>query len=174
MANPASAFKAKAASPKTSVKKSAEKPSAKSIPVKAAAKKAAVKKSIVKRDVKIKYEDKSSGQPDLVPYEKGDMKLHAGTAGKALLVNHRPVVIDGRKKPEMWFVSALIQKGYVGFYFMPVYMNAPVQKQLKPELMKCLKGQACFHIKKADPVIYGAIKEAMKIGFDDYRKRGWI
>ena len=159
--------------------------------VKKTVKKSAVAKPVPKKSSKpdpepyIKYEDKSPGQSHLVPifetikammvpYAKGDMKLHWGTGGKVLLANHREVVIDGRKKPFMWFISALIQKGYLGFYYMPVYMNKPVEKQLRPELLKCLKGQGCFHIKKADPLIYAQIKEAIKIGFDDYRKKGWI
>ncbi len=184
MANPASAFKQKNA-PKKVAKKAAKKAVKKTAP-KTPAKKAAVKRSIeADKDNRIKYADKSGGQPNLVPifetikamfvpYIKGDMKLHGGVPGKALLINHRAVEIDGRKKPEMWFVSALIQKGYVGFYYMPVYMNTPVRNKIKPELLKCLKGKACFHIKKHDPVIYAQIKEALKIGFDDYRNKGWV
>ena len=144
-------------------------------------------KGVVKKDGSIiKYADKSKGQPKalgfifdaiknlLLPYEKDDMKLHAATKGQATLINHKPVEIDGRKKTEMWFASALIQKGYVGFYYMPVYMNEKVRKQLKPELLKCLKGKACFHITKEDPVIYAQIKDALKFGFADYRQNGWL
>ena len=172
---------AKSASVKT-VKKTV----AKKAVVKTAVKKNASKNSNTKEEkFKIKYEDKSGGQPQLLPifenlkklflpYIKGDMKLHGGHGGKATLINERPLVIDGRKKPGMWFVSALIQKGYVGFYYMPVYMNEPVRKQLHPDLLKCLKGKACFYIKKDDPEIYAHIKVALKIGFDDYHKRGWL
>ena len=60
------------------------------------------------------------------------------------------------------------------FYFMCVYMNEPLKKRIKPELLKCLKGKACFHIKKDDSVIYEQIEEALKIGFADFRKRGWL
>ena len=132
-----------------------------------------------------KYTDKSPGQPKLVPifealkalllpYEKGEMKVHGGTGGTISLINHRPLVIDGRKKPAMWFAGAMVQKGFVGFYFMCVYMNEPLKKRINPELLKCLKGKACFHIKKDDPVIYGQIEEALKMGFADFRKRGWV
>ena len=165
---------------KTVVKKAVRK-----VVSKKTVKKAARKKIVGKDAYVVKYEDKSRGQPQLLPifekikalllpYVKGEMKMHGGDGGKIALINNRPLVIDGRKKPGMWFASALVQKGYVGFYYMPVYMNEPVRKQLHPELLKCLKGKACFYIKKEDPVIYAQIKDALKIGFDDYRKKGWV
>ena len=89
------------------------------------------KKSTRSKDaIKIKYSDKSPGQPQLIPifeeikkmlapYEKGTMKLFGGSDGKVGLVSKKPVEILGRKKDELWFASALVQKGYVGFYYMP-------------------------------------------------------
>ena len=169
------------------VKKAAKKVVKKAVKklVKKAAKPVAKKPAGKKKEITLKYSDKSAGQPELVPifeeiknmllpYEKGTLKIHGGTDGKVMLISHKPVEIAGRPREELWFASALIQKGYVGLYYMPVYMNDPVKRQLFPELMKCLKGKACFHIKKADPVIYKQIKEALKIGFADYRSRGWI
>jgi hypothetical protein len=154
--------------------------------------KPAVKKTATKaakssdNTISIKYTDKSPGQSKelttifeaikkmFLPYEKGDMKLHGGTGGQVSLVNHRPVEINGRKKPEMWFAGALIQKGYVGFYFMPAYTGDKLTDLFQPELLKCLKGKSCFHIKKDDKQLYAQIKESLKLGFDAFRKRGWI
>jgi hypothetical protein len=59
----------------------------------------------------IKYSDKSSGQPQLVPifkeikkmlarYEKGTLKLSGGSRGKVGLVSKKPVEILGRKRDE--------------------------------------------------------------------------
>ena len=89
------------------------------------------KKVAEKKEVKIKYQDKSPGQPQLIPifeeikkllkpYEKGTMKLFGGDEGKIVLISKKPVEITGRKKNELWFASALVQKDYVGFYYMPV------------------------------------------------------
>jgi len=154
---------------------------------KAATKKAspAKKSTRSKGEIKIKYSDKSSGQPQLIPifeeirkllapYEKGTMKLFGGFDGKVGLVSKKPVEILGRKREELWFASALVQKGYIGFYYMPVYMNATVKKQIKPELLKCLKGKACFYIKKFDKDIFSQIKEALAIGYKEWQQRGWV
>jgi len=135
--------------------------------------------------IKIKYSDKSPGQPQLVPifdeikkmlapYEKGTLKLFGGSHGKVALVSKRPVEILGRKKDEVWFASALIQKGYVGFYYMPVYGDPLIKKMIKPELLTCLKGKACFYIRKPDQEIFSQIKEALAIGYKEWRQRGWI
>ena len=83
-------------------------------------------------------------------------------------------MVDGKKRDEYWFAAALIQKGYVGFYFMPA-RDAKQQKEIfKPELLKCLKGKSCFHIKKADALIYEQIKEALEKGYRLQKERGWL
>src|SRR6478736_7272493 len=138
-----------------------------------------------KDGIKIKYSDKSPGQPQLIPifeeikkmltpYEKGTMKLFGGSDGKVALVSKKPVEILGRKRDELWFASALVHKGYVGFYYMPVYANPSIKKLIKPELLKCLKGKSCFHIKKFDQEIFSQIKEALAIGHKEWSHRGWI
>lgn len=171
----------------------------KKVAKKAVAKKAVVKKAVVKKvaaktakpakkenTISIKYADKSAGQPELVkifdaikkmmlPYDKkGTLILHAGTGGQANLVSHKAVEIEGRKKTEMWFVSALVQKGYVAFHYLPIYMNQSMGELFSPALMKCLKGKACFHIKKNDPEILAEVQKAIKIGYEVYQKRGWV
>lgn len=132
----------------------------------------------------IKYSDKSAGQPELIPifneikrmletYKTGNFTIREAS-GQALLISEKPVVVNSKKREEMWFASALIQKGYVGFYFMPVYGMKKVSDQIKPELMKCLRGKACFHIKKFDPILNNQIEEALKIGYSAYKEMGWI
>lgn len=136
-------------------------------------------------EIRIKYSDKSLGQPHLIPifevlkkilasYEKGTLKLLGGLGGKVELVSKKPVEICGRKRDELWFAGALVQKGYVGFYYMPVYMDASIKKLIKPELLRCLKGKSCFYIKKFDNEIFSQIKEALEIGYKEWHQRGWI
>lgn len=162
-----------------------------------AAKKAAVKKAAPKKTTTsavkksqskstIKYADKSEGQPDLVPifetlvkmmepYAKGSLQKTGGKDGQISLVSKKPVEVNGRKMDEIWLTGALVQKGFVGFYYMPVYV-APdeIKPQLKPELLKCLKGKSCFHIKKLDDELAKQIKEAIDKGYQFYKKNGWI
>src|SRR4030095_8400567 len=138
-----------------------------------------------KDERQIKYSDKSPGQPQLVlifeeikkmlaPYKKGTMKLSGGFDAKVALVSKKPVEILGRKRDELWFAGALVQKGYVGFYFMPVYADVSIKKLIKPELLSCLKGKSCFHIKKLDKEIFSQIQHALEVGYTAWVKRGWL
>ncbi|MGJ4746093.1 DUF1801 domain-containing protein [Leptospira sp. SA-E8] len=133
----------------------------------------------------IKYEDKSAGQPELVPifdeikklikpYKKGSLKEREGTGGQYSLVSEMEIEVDGKKKPEVYFVGLLVQKGYVGFYFMPIYAEPELKKVFPQELLKCLKGKSCFYIKKKDPVLLSQIKDALKLGYEEYKKKGWV
>jgi hypothetical protein len=137
-----------------------------------------------KTEIGIKYTDKSPGQPELtpifeamkkllLPYEKGTMKL-ISSPGQVVLISKKPVEILGRKRDDLWFASALVQKGYVGFYYMPVYGDPKVKELVKPGLLKCLKGKACFHIKKYDKEIISQIKDALNVGYNLWHKRGWL
>ena len=149
------------------------------------AKAAATKKAASKSATGIKYEDKSAGQPQLVPiftkirdmlvkYGKGSVKQRGGEGGQVVLVSEKPVVIQGKKRDELWVGGLLVQKGYVGFYFMPAQNAAEKKEIFKTELLKCLKGKSCFHIKKEDPVIFEQIEQALRLGFQKYKERGWI
>jgi hypothetical protein len=170
----------------------AAKPSkAKSTPVKKLAKKAAVKKiTPAKTDGKnaetgIKYKDKSIDQPELVPifnalkklllpYAKGNIRQRGGEGGQITLVSEKPVEINGRKRDEYWFAAVLVQRGYVGFYFMPAENKIEQQEMFQHDLLKCLKGKGCFHIKKADPVVYKQVEAALEKGYQACLRKGWI
>ena len=86
----------------------------------------------------------------------------------------KEVVIAGRKKKEVFFAGAIIQKGYVGFYFMPIYVDENMKKVFPTELLALLKGKACFHIRRNDAVIMSQIEKALKAGFNIYRNKGWV
>lgn len=85
-----------------------------------------------------------------------------------------PLVIEGRKRKEVFFASLIIQKSYVGFYFMPVYVETELKTVFQPELLRLLKGKSCFHIKKLDSALLGQIEAALKTGFELYQQRSWV
>lgn len=82
------------------------------------------------------------------PYEKGTIHARANLQGRYDLWSDKDLVDPlGKKRKEMAFAALIIQSGYVGFYFMPVYNSERIPEVIGPELLKCLKGKACFHIK---------------------------
>jgi hypothetical protein len=149
-----------------------------------AASKTTVKKTATKKDTVIKYADKSVGQPVMVEifdklkallqsYAKAPLVAQDGTGGMYNLVSNKPVEILGKER-ELFFASAMVQKGYVGFYFFPIYTDPGIASVLSPELLKCLKGKSCFHIKKDDPVVMEQVKDALDKGYELYKEKGWL
>jgi hypothetical protein len=86
----------------------------------------------------------------------------------------KDLVIEGRKRKEVYFAGLIIQKSYVGFYFMPVYSDAEMKDFFQPELLRCLKGKSCFHIKKLDAMLLSQIDTALQAGYALYQHKGWI
>ncbi len=117
-------------------------------------------KAASSKEKPIKYTDKSIGQPKLIPvfnsikalmkpYVEGTLKERGEAAGIYNLVSEKHVEIEGRKKDEVYFANIIImQKGYVSFYFMPVYGCNKPGEIFHPNLLKLLKSKACFHIKR--------------------------
>jgi len=85
-----------------------------------------------------------------------------------------PVEIEGRKRSEVYFGGLIIQKSYVGFYFMPVYADTDLRDVFGTELLAALKGKSCFHIKRLTPTLRGQIEAALAAGYRLYEERGWV
>lgn len=137
-----------------------------------------------KKSAPAKYSDKSAGQPELLPvfdalrnaisaYAGGNFRPKSDKPGAYELYYDKEAQVAGRKFPELAFAAALIQKGYVGFYFFPVYMDTTLKSQIAPELLKKLKGKSCFHIDVDDPVLMTQIDDALRAGHAYFEKNGW-
>ena len=90
------------------------------------------------------------------------------------LWSFKELVIADRKRKEVFFAGLIIQKAYVGFYFMPVYVDQEIKSLFPLELLSLLKGKSCFHIKKLTPELLGQVRGALKAGFQMYQERGWV
>ncbi len=86
----------------------------------------------------------------------------------------KDLVIADRKRKEVFFAGLIIQKAYVGFYFMPVYTDPETKSLFPPELLRLLKGKSCFHIKKLTPELLTQIDETLERGYKLYQERGWV
>jgi hypothetical protein len=84
------------------------------------------------------------------------------------------VEIAGRKRKEVYFAGLIIQKGYVGLYYMPVYTDPEVAELLDPKFLGTLRGKSCFRIRRLDDELMVHAEEALKAGFELYRAHGWV
>jgi hypothetical protein len=90
------------------------------------------------------------------------------------LWSFKDLVIDGRKRKEVYFAGLVTQKHHVGFYFMPIYVETSLATVFESELLALLKGKSCFHVKKLDDQMLEQIRSALVVGFELYQERGWV
>ena len=109
----------------------------------------------------------------LSPYER-NLSVVDKKPGRYCLASVKDIVIAGRPRTELWFAGIMVQSSYVGFYYMPLYTTSGVKEVLDPELLKLLKGKSCFHVKQVTPSLKRHIKHALKLGFAEYKKNGWV
>ena len=62
----------------------------------------------------------------------------------------KDLVIEGRKRKEVYFAGLIIQKGYVGFYFMPVYAETDLKAVFAPGAAQAAEGQVVLPHQEAD------------------------
>ncbi len=86
----------------------------------------------------------------------------------------KDLVIEGRKRSEIYFAGLVLYKTYVGFYYMPVYAEPEIKRVFPAELLALLKGKSCFHVKALDERLIGEVRDALDFGFKAYQERGWV
>lgn len=110
----------------------------------------------------------------LEPYA-AELSVRRDEPGAYELWSDKQVEIDGRmRKDGVFFVGLLIQKHYVGLYYMPVYTHEEAATFIGEALMKLLKGKSCFQLKRLTPELTEQIEHALAEGLKLYRDRGWI
>jgi len=133
----------------------------------AAAKSAKVPKSVVYDEIEALLRRYSPPFTVCPPGKVGTKRAYG-------LWSQKEVEIAGRKHPAVYFASVIEQKDYVGFYYMPVYMDPKKQKQIAPRLLKMLKGKCCFHVKTMDAELLGQMKAILDLGRDCFKQSGWL
>ena len=112
-------------------------------------------------------------KPLLEPYEKY-YTVNVDEPGRYELWSEKDVALEGHKPHKAFFASLIVQKSYVGFYFMPVYTDPEVKAFFGEELLKLLKGKSCFYVKRLTPTLRVQIEDALKRGHQLYRAKGWV
>lgn len=76
--------------------------------------------------------------------------------------------------PGMYFASTVARKDMVSFYFMPIYYDKDRYTHVAPNLLKNLKGKACFNFKKAEQIDGKELDALLKQGAQVWKKRGYM
>jgi hypothetical protein len=73
---------------------------------------------------------------------------------------------------EYFFGAVQIQKRYVSYYLMPVYMYPDLLDGISPELKKRMQGKSCFNFNKIDKKLMAELTRLTKKGFARFKKEG--
>ena len=90
------------------------------------------------------------------------------------LTSYKKVVIAGRPKDEVYFAGIIIQKDYVGFYYMLAYAEPQVREQLSQEFLALMKGKSCFYIRSTDKAVLDQVRKSLDIALKYYKQKSWV
>lgn len=108
----------------------------------------------------------------LKEYE-GRLRPKHDEEGNYDLWSFKDVEIAGRKRREVFFAQAVIRKGYVGLYYMPIYTDTDLAEVFGPELLSTQRGKSCFHVRSLEGPMREQVEEALRVGYALYEERGW-
>jgi hypothetical protein len=77
-------------------------------------------------------------------------------------------------KRDLYFASTQVNKNYVSYYLMPVYMYPDLLKNISPELKKHMQGKSCFNFKKIETPLFDELARLTKQGFERFMKEEYF
>ena len=88
-----------------------------------------------------------------------------------LSVNTRHIMKNGNL---LWFGGVQINKNYVSYHLMPVYINPHLLENISPALKKRMQGKSCFNFTSLDESLVKELADLTNAAFQDYHKRGYV
>jgi hypothetical protein len=104
----------------------------------------------------------------LKQYE-GAMVVERDSEGEYYLNTRR---FDKRKKP-IFFGAVKINKNYVSFHFMPVYMYPQLLDTAPEGLRKRMQGKSCFNFTRVDDEAFEQLARLTARGVERVREAGF-
>ena len=77
------------------------------------------------------------------------------------------------KKP-LFFGAVQMKKGGVSYHLMPLYTHPALLKSVSPGLKKHMQGKSCFTFKAVEPKLLKELATVTRVGFNEYKKAGYV
>jgi hypothetical protein len=81
---------------------------------------------------------------------------------------------SGPKGKPVWFAGVRMEKNYVSYHLVPIYMNPALKRRVSPELRKRMQGKACFNFAEINSALFRELRALTAAGADCYRKRKFL
>ena len=105
----------------------------------------------------------------LLPYAGQLVVTADGVGGFSLDTRH---ILPNRQP--LFFGSVKVQKNYVSFYLMPVYVFPDLLGGISDKLRQRMQGKSCFNFKQLDPDLFAELAMLTRAGLDRYKIAGYI
>lgn len=92
-------------------------------------------------------------------------------SGESYHLDTRHVMKNG--KP-LFFGAAKINKRYVSFHLMPVYVNPSLLDSISASLRKRMQGKSCFNFVSSDQTLLAELRALTESAYRDYVRQGYI
>lgn len=108
-------------------------------------------------------------QKILVPYEK---KLHVAPVkpGRYWLETK----CAAYKGKPLLFAGVSMNKNYVSYFLMPIYVKPELAEGMSPELKKRLQGKSCFNFSAPDARLFKELAAMTHAGFSLYQHKDFV
>lgn len=87
-----------------------------------------------------------------------------------LSVETTHVMKNGKR---LWFGGVEINKNYVSYHLMPVYVNPDLLEGISAKLKKRMQGKSCFNFKTMDKSLFEELKQLSDRGYREFEARGY-
>ena len=77
-------------------------------------------------------------------------------------------------KKALFFGSVVVQKNYVSFYLMPVYMYPDLLQGISPALKKRMQGKSCFNFKQVDETLLAELEALTRKSFARFQQESLV
>ena len=77
------------------------------------------------------------------------------------------------KKP-LFFGSVVVQKNYISFYLMAIYMYPDLLEGISPALKKRMQGKSCFNFRQVDEVLLNELEMLTRNSFNRFQQEGLV
>ena len=82
-------------------------------------------------------------------------------------------VYSEKWKKELFFGAVHINKNYVSFHLMPIYMFPDLLENMSPELKKHMQGKSCFNFNKIEKSLFDELAQLTKQGYERFMKENY-
>lgn len=77
------------------------------------------------------------------------------------------------KKP-LFFAAVQINKSYVSYHLMPIYVFPELLDEASAELKHRMQGKSCFNFRSADDRLFSELARLTEAGYKRYEEAGYV